>query len=94
MLSFVCKIFQFILGVVSILVDTAAEAIKVIGNALWDVLESVVTGVSSALGLSSFPLLLIGGGLLFFLITRKKDDAPAPADSPINGGGYASTVPG
>lgn len=71
--SWICKIFQFLLGVVAVLVDAAAESIKIIGDAVWDVLESVVTGVGGVLGLDGSTVALLGAGLLAFVFLRQKE---------------------
>lgn len=76
--SFLCKIFNFFLGVITMVVDTVAGVIKVVGAAVIDVLESALDAVGGALG-SLFgsgglmmPLLI--GGAAWFLFLRKKDD--------------------
>lgn len=75
--SWLCKLFRFLLNVAEITIETIASAIKTVGNAVWDVLESVVEGVGGVLdGIFSSPTLLLGIGAvaLFFLLKGKDDD--------------------
>lgn len=75
--NWLCKLFRFLLNVAEITIETIASAVKTVGNAAWDVLESVVEGVGGVLdGVFSFPTLLLGLGAvsLFFLLKGEDDD--------------------
>lgn len=71
--SMLCKIFSFVLKVFKKIVQAVAEAIKVVGTAVIDVLDTLLEGASNALfgGNLFAKIALIGVG--YFLITRSQD---------------------
>lgn len=71
-MDILCKIFKFVLGVFKRVVQFVADGVKIVANALVDVLDTVAKGVSKVV-FGNLPLiagLAIGA---FFLFGKKSD---------------------
>ena len=92
MSDFLCKIWRGLLQIFTKIVEFVAEAVKVIGNAVVDVLSDLLQAAGSAIGdvFAANPLLwmVVGGVGLFWLFGGgKKEDKPSLSD-------YRDAIPG
>lgn len=72
--SALCKLFRFLANTFSMIVNTVAEGVKVLGAAVVDVLSDLASAVGDAVGLNGSTVLWIGVGVFAFLLFRNKDD--------------------
>lgn len=96
-MDILCKIFKFVLGVFKRVVQFVADGVKIVANALVDVLDTVVKGVGKTI-FGNLPLmagLAIGA---FFLFGKKSDKGNGNVialtqPSPLaQGAGYAKDI--
>lgn len=67
MRKFLCKVFKFLLDLVSQLVDLIADTLIKIGTAAVEVLSEVAGAVGSAITKNPLVLAAVGIGVLFIL---------------------------
>lgn len=78
MRKFMCKVFRFLLDLVSQVVSLVAQTLIMIGTAVVEVLSEVAGAIGGALLKNPVVLGLIGVGLYMFLSGRKEDDKAKP----------------
>lgn len=79
MRKFLCKVFRFLLDLVSQVVDLVAKTLIMIGTAAVEVLSEVAGSIGDAFLKNPVVLGLLGVGLYLFLAGGKKDDDPKPS---------------
>lgn len=78
MRKFLCKVFRFLLDLVSQVVSLVAQTLIMIGTAVVEVLSEVAGAIGGALLKNPVILGLIGVGLYMFLSGGKEDDKAKP----------------
>lgn len=69
--GWLCKIWQFMLGLVNAVLDIILAVVKTLVDFVVDVIEAVAEGVG---GLLSNPLLLVAAGLALWYFLGKDDE--------------------
>lgn len=86
MSGILCKIFRFILNVFSQIVTVVASAIKILGEAVVDVLSDLIQNVGDAAGKlfngSGLLGLAVVGILGYFILSGDDEDGRQPSITP------------
>lgn len=94
MSGILCKIFRFILNVFTQIVTVVAEAVKILGDAVVDVLSELIQSVGDAADKlfsgSGILGLLVVGSLGYFLLTSDDDDERKGSEQGERNDGIAS----
>lgn len=80
--SFFCKIWNFVAGLLTAVVDLVATLVRTLADIVVDLVDDLVDSVFGSAGVITLAL----AGLLAFLLLRKKDGDEDGTRAPPSGG--------